>query len=131
MFVKSLDERISEFRYYHNTPRANVSSLHRQCRDILLKLYPTQKIFEEVKIDIRKGDVLYLDFFLPLKMLAIEVHGEQHYNFSLHFHGNRWNFLESKRRDREKVEWCELNNIRLVELPYNENSSQWIERIKG
>lgn len=131
IYVKSLDDKISKFEYYKSSTRNNASDLHLQCRQLLLKLYPLEKVFEEVPIEIRKREVLYLDFFLPLKMLAIEVQGQQHYEFSLHFHGTRWNYLESKRRDREKREWADLNNIKLVELPYNESTEQWIERIKS
>ncbi len=131
MFVKSLDEKVSKLNYHKYTSKTNSSSLHHKCWEILIKLYPMEKVFQEVPIEVKKGETLYLDFFLPMKMLAIETQGEQHYSFNLHFHGNRWNYLQSKRRDADKRSWCELNNIRLVELPYNESTSQWIERIKG
>ena len=36
-----------------------------------------------------------------------------------------------KDRDREKREWCELNSIEYIELPYNEKENQWVERIKN
>jgi uncharacterized UPF0160 family protein len=131
MYVKDLDGKISDWKYYHKSNHSKRSLLHLACRELLKKLFPTQKIFEEVRVDIRKGEILFLDFFLPLKMLVVEVHGEQHYKFSLHYHGNRWNFLESKRRDREKLEWCQLNDIRFVELPYNEKIEDWTKRIIG
>lgn len=34
------------------------------------------------------------------------------------------------KRDNEKKEWCELNNIQLVELPYNEDINEWRKRIE-
>ena len=34
-------------------------------------------------------------------------------------------------RDREKQEWCFLNHIKYVELPYNESLEQWTHRIKA
>jgi hypothetical protein len=40
-------------------------------------------------------------------------------------------FLKSQKRDREKQEWCEINNIVCVVLPHFENDQEWIERIKN
>jgi hypothetical protein len=34
------------------------------------------------------------------------------------------NFLKSQKRDREKQEWCEINNIKYISLPYN-NETEW------
>jgi predicted adenine nucleotide alpha hydrolase (AANH) superfamily ATPase len=70
-----------------------------------------------------------LDFYIPLSKLCIEVHGEQHYKFIPFYHGNIMSFLKAQKKDREKKEWCDNNNIRYIELPYNENQEQWINRI--
>jgi hypothetical protein len=108
----------------------NKSSFHLQARSMINKLYPTMQILEEVPIQLRKGETLYLDFYIPLKKVCIEVHGEQHYKFIPFYHSTILNFLKSQKRDREKQEWCEINNIKYVELPYNENTDQWKERIE-
>ena len=73
--------------------------------------------FEEVSLP---GCGLYLDIFMPSISLAIEVHGRQHYEFVPFFHKTKMDFLLARKRDRDKIEWCELNDIVLVSLPYNE-----------
>tara|TARA_Y100000310_G_scaffold289698_1_gene316296 strand:+ start:450 stop:851 length:402 start_codon:yes stop_codon:yes gene_type:complete len=105
------------------------SSLHLQAREILRRLYPTDRLLEEVSLPGTGG--LVADFYLPNKKTVVECHGEQHYNFVRHFHGSKLNFLRSKRNDARKEEWCVLNNISLIELPYNEDKNEWEARLKG
>jgi hypothetical protein len=100
------------------------SSCHLQARNLLAKTYPTLPILEEVPIPIRKSEYLYLDFYIPLIKKTIEIHGEQHYKFVKFYHKNIMGFLRSQKRDREKKEWCELNNIAYIELPYNQ-THEW------
>jgi len=90
-------------------------------------MYPTQPVLEEVPIP---GLGLFCDFFLPLRNVVIEVHGEQHYKFIPFFHGDRFGFAKSKKRDREKTQWCEMNNLRMAILPFSENDSEWRTRIE-
>jgi len=105
------------------------SSLHLLAREILRKLYPTDRVLEEVVLPGTGG--LTADFYLPTQKTVVECHGEQHYNFIGHFHGSRLNFLRSKNNDARKIEWCGLNNISFIELPYNENAHEWETRLKG
>jgi len=93
-------------------------------RSLLKELFPTCVVLEEIPIYIRKSEILYLDFFMPLTKLCIEVHGEQHYSFVKHYHNNIMGFVKSKKRDNEKKEWCEINNIVYIELPYNK-TDEW------
>ena len=97
----------------------NKSSLHLQARKIIATKYPTLQILEEVPIPIRKGETLYLDFYIPLKKTCFEVHGEQHYKFIPFYHHTILNFLKAQKRDRDKKEWCEVNNIQYIELPFD------------
>jgi len=93
------------------------SEPHAKARDILKELYPTDTICEEVPLP---GEKLFGDLYLPLRKLMVEVHGEQHYKYVSHFHGSIKGFLDSKARDKRKQEWCDINGIKLVVLPYNE-----------
>lgn len=104
---------------------SNKSNLHLQARKLISEIFPTLQILEEVPILIRKSETLYLDFYLPLKKLCIETHGEQHYKFVSFYHNNVLSFLKSQKRDREKEEWCEINNIKYIALPHYENIDQW------
>jgi hypothetical protein len=109
------------------------SSLHLRARQILKKLFPKDIILEEISLPgSSKGSTgtLRLDFLIETYKLAIEVHGEQHYKFNSHFFKDKHQFLLALKRDSVKMEWCEMNEISLVELPYSENDNEWKRRIR-
>jgi len=106
------------------------SQYHELARLLLKQTYPTTPILEEVSIPVRQFQTLYLDFYIPLHQMAIEVHGEQHFTYIRHFHGNYMGYLKQKTRDNNKIEWCKLNNINLVVLKYNEDKDEWLRKIK-
>lgn len=103
----------------------NKSELHLKARGLLNQKYPTLQILEEVPITLKKGVTLYMDFYLPLKKICVEVHGEQHYKFVQFYHGNMLNFIRAKKRDQEKKEWCELNGITYIALPFDDSEEDW------
>lgn len=134
MLVKDLDNNVHNWNLRGNMARGkidNKSSLHLRARTILQNTFPTMQILEEVPIPLRRSETLYLDFYLPLNKLCVEVHGEQHYKFVAHYHNNPMGFVKQKKRDKEKIEWCEINDITYVELPYDEDDSQWEKRINS
>lgn len=104
----------------------NKSSYHLTARDLVSKIYPTMQVLEEVPISIRRSETLYLDFYIPLIKKCIEVHGEQHYKFIPHYHANKLAFLKAQKRDKDKQEWCRINNIEYIELSY-ESPEKWEE----
>ncbi|NBX98674.1 hypothetical protein EB118_19255 [bacterium] len=123
MLIKDLDGNSHNWQLTGNMAKGKVtnkSSLHLQARSLIGHLYPTLQILEEVPIPLRKNEILYLDFYIPLKKVCCEVHGEQHYKFVSFYHNNMLNFLKSQKRDKEKQEWCEINNILYIALPYND-----------
>ncbi len=98
------------------------SSLHQKARELIYEKYGrTCAILEEVSIPVRRRQTLYLDFYIPLLKKAFEVHGEQHFKFTPHFHGTAAGFMEHKKRDADKENWCDINGIELVALNYNED----------
>ena len=52
-----------------------------------------------------KGTRLFFDFLIKDLGVLIEVQGKQHTAFIKHFHSNKDNFLNQKKRDRLKVEY--------------------------
>lgn len=110
---------------------SNKSTLHLGARELITNHFPTLQILEEVPITLRKSETLYLDFYLPLKKLCVEVHGEQHYKFVSFYHNNMLTFLKSQKRDREKQEWCEINGIKYIVFPHYEDNDQWLERLNN
>lgn len=134
MLVRDLDDNEHNWTLtgnYAHAQQKNKSSLHLRARSLLSTLYPTLQILEEVPIPLRRSETLYLDFYLPLSRLCIETHGEQHYKFVAHYHHSMLNFFKHKKRDKDKMEWCKINNIQYIELPYNEKDEDWILRIQG
>lgn len=92
--------------------------------EILQEEFPGHHILEEFPCF---GDGLHLDFFIPRRMLAVEVQGEQHYKFNPFFHSSKADFLAQRQRDKKKVEWCKINDIRLVKIDWGEKE----EKIKS
>ena len=131
MQVKDLDGNLHNWQLISNIVKGiiqNKSSLHLEARNIIHECFPTLQVLEEVPITIRRSETLYLDFYLPLTKKCIEVHGEQHYKFNKFFHNTTLGFIKHKKRDQDKKDWCELNGITYIELPYNDIDS-WKLRI--
>lgn len=102
------------------------SELHVQVRRFLKEKFPTLQILEEVPLP---GTRLAVDFFIPIKKLAIEAHGVQHYEYVPFFHGDTMGFIESKKRDRDKEAWFLNNNIKFVVFNHKETKEEWLQKI--
>lgn len=131
MLVYDLDQNQSKWSLtgYSQNDRKKISEYHMKARSILKSIYPTMAILEEVAFKPRKNQTLYFDFYIPMINKAIEVHGEQHYRFTPHFHSSPIAFAKQKSRDKDKLEWCSINGIDYVELPYNKSEEDWIGAI--
>jgi hypothetical protein len=129
--VIGFDNKEHKFNFSKNKKRRyqdNKSSLHEKARSVIKEIFPTLSVYEEVTLPgskkIGRSSLLYADFFLPEIMLIVEVHGKQHYEYCSFFHKDKMDFLKSRKRDIDKIEWCEINNIKIVALPYNEEK-EW------
>lgn len=89
------------------------SKIQKNVKDFLKPFWLGDVVFEEMKV---AGTRLSLDFYNANKRIAIEVQGEQHFKFVPFFHGNRNTYLKQIKRDVKKIEFCEINNITLVEI---------------
>lgn len=123
-----IDWKIKGCLLHKGMARQVRSSYHLVARKMLSELYPTMQIFEEVPIQINPHQILFLDFYIPIKNLSVEVHGEQHYKFVKLFHINRKGFMTQTLHDKMKTDWLDINNIQLVVLKYNE-LSRWKEQL--
>lgn len=99
------------------------SEHHRKARLLLKDIFGLSSILEEVNLPGTSN--LRADFFIPDCKIIVEVHGQQHYGYVQHFHKNKTGFHASKKRDNRKLEWCELNNITLIELNSLESEDEW------
>ena len=111
------------------------SKYHIRARNILKQIFHSYRILEEVKLpgsteSHRKG-VLYLDFYIPQIMLAVEVHGQQHYEYTPFFHKNKAEFALAQSKDDDKIKWCELNKIDIIVLKYSDTDEQWRDHIEN
>ena len=112
------------------------SSHHIRARRILREIYGgSYRILEEVKLPgstlAYRRSVLYLDFLIPVIKVGIEVHGKQHYEHIPFFHNNITDYLLAMNRDDDKVDWCKLNDIKLIVLKYSDSDDDWRQTIKG
>lgn len=92
-----------------------MSKLSDAVYEALKQLFPEIKIKKEEFVPY-KGQKLYLDFYIPQLDLIIEVHGRQHEQFVKHFHGTRYGFNQSRRRDALKHEWAAENGLLLLPI---------------
>ena len=112
----------------------NRSSLHLKAKELLVNLFPYDRILEEVSLPgsktERRKSTLRADFFIPNRRMIVEVHGEQHYKYNNFFYKDKLSFYRAKARDSRKKEWCELNDITLIEFNYDEDVDDWRRKIK-
>lgn len=91
------------------------SKFQDEVKRFLKRYWSEDIVFEELRlVDTR----MTFDFYNANKKIAIEVQGQQHTKFIPFFHSNRNKFLQQLKRDNKKLEFCELNGIKLVEI-YN------------
>ena len=82
-------------------------------KNFLKKYWANDIVFEEFRI---VGTRLSLDFYNANKKIAVEVQGDQHTKYVKHFHKNKLQYLEQLKRDQKKLDFCEMNDIKLVEI---------------
>lgn len=111
-------------KHIKNKLQSNKSSLHLKARELLSECFHGYEIYEEVKLpgstNPKNKSVLFLDFFIPSLKIGVEVHGRQHFEYTPYFHKDKLGFLNHLYRDGLKTEWCEKNEIKLIELKYDE-----------
>ena len=90
-----------------------------EVKELVKEIFPYCTLIEEHFVKF-KGQKLFFDFYIKEFQILIEVQGEQHFEYTPHFHGDREGFLSSRRRDNLKIEYCELERLALVEVAFNE-----------
>lgn len=113
-------------KYYHRKDRPTKSSGHTLALSLLGELFPNHTIYEEVSLP--TCPVMYADFWVPNIKLIVEVQGKQHYEYTPHFHKDKMDFYRAQARDKKKRNWCELNEIKLIQLS-DEESDTWKQTI--
>ena len=105
------------------------SKFQKNVKKYIYKHWKYDAVYEEFKVI---GTQLSLDFYNHSKKVAIEVQGAQHLQFVKHFHKTRANFVRQIRRDNKKIEFCEINGIKLIEIyPDDELSEDFFANLLG
>ena len=105
-------------KYLINWDGKSKSKFQKEIKKFLKRYWRHHVVFEEFPV---VGTRLTLDFYNANKKIAVEAQGEQHIRFVEFFHGNyRNNYLDQLKRDQQKMQFCEINNIKLAEIYYND-----------
>ena len=90
------------------------SKFQKRVKDFLKDYWSRHVVFEEFPV---AGTRMTFDFYNANEKIAIEVQGGQHTKYVPFFHGNyENNYLMQLKRDHQKHDFCELNDIKLVEI---------------
>lgn len=90
------------------------SKFQKSVKDFLKDYWQRQVVFEEFPV---AGSRMTFDFYNANQKIAIEVQGGQHTKYVPFFHGGyKNNYLMQLKRDNDKHDFCELNEIKLVEI---------------
>ena len=98
------------------------SKIQFNTKQFLKSYWANHVVFEEFPV---AGTRLSLDFYNATKKIAVEVQGAQHRRYVPHFHGgHKLNYIDQLRRDKQKSEYCEINDIKLIEIYDNDVLSE-------
>jgi very-short-patch-repair endonuclease len=78
--------------------------------------FKAQKFFKDCRNDIT-GKVFKFDFYLEDQNMCIEFDGIYHYE-EVEFNGGNEVFIETKRRDEIKNNYCKDKGMKLIRIPY-------------
>ena len=81
-----------------------------------LKVLSSHVVFEEFPV----GTRLNSDFY---NNKVVEIHGKQHDQYTPFCHKTRAGFVSHIRRDQQNRDFCQLNDITLVEIYTNKQGS--------
>lgn len=105
------------------------SKIQFNVKAFLKKYWENKIIFEEFPV---AGTKLSFDFYNANEKIAIEVQGQQHTKYVPFFHGKyKINYIDQLRRDKQKLDFCELNSIKLVEVYYSDTISKELFENQG
>lgn len=100
--------------YLINWDGPSRSKIQYRTKQFLKEYWRNHIVFEEFPV---AGTKLSLDFYNANKKVAVEVQGKQHTKYVPFFHGkNKINYINQLKRDQDKLKFCELNDIQLIEI---------------
>lgn len=105
------------------------SKIQFSVKSFLKEFWSKKIVFEEFPV---AGTRLSFDIFNASEKIAIEVQGQQHTKYTPFFHGkNKYNYINQLFRDKEKFDFCKLNEIKLIEIYYSDKVSKELFKEQG
>lgn len=96
------------------------SKFQKLVKDFFKDYWRGDVVFEEFPV---AGTRMTFDFYNANEKVAIEVQGDQHIKYVPFFHkGYQNNYMAQQRRDHEKNDFCDLNDIKLILIFENEKN---------
>lgn len=83
-----------------------------------------------IDCNLKINNKTYIDFYLPNYNTFIEYNGMQHY-VPIKYFGGELKFKEQQARDDYVRNYCKENNIKLIEIKYNDNVHSILEQCLG
>ena len=103
------------------------SKVQNSVKKYLKKYWFCDIVFEEFPL---VGSRMTFDFYNATKNIIIEVQGKQHTKFIPFMHANnKINYLKQLKRDQDKIKFCNLNSIVLVEYFDGDNTLSDLDKM--
>tara|TARA_Y100001951_G_scaffold103099_1_gene111183 strand:+ start:2467 stop:2871 length:405 start_codon:yes stop_codon:yes gene_type:complete len=103
------------------------SKVQNSVKKYLKKYWFCDIVFEEFPL---VGSRMTFDFYNATKNIIIEVQGRQHTKFIPFMHANnKINYLKQLKRDQDKIKFCNLNSIVLVEYFDGDNTLSDLDKM--
>tara|TARA_R100000152_G_C6732293_1_gene156814 strand:+ start:104 stop:508 length:405 start_codon:yes stop_codon:yes gene_type:complete len=107
-------------KYLIKWDASSKSKVQNSVKKYLKKYWSQDIVFEEFPL---AGTRMTFDFYNATKNIVIEVQGRQHTKFVPFMHGgSKINFLKQLKRDEDKIKFCNINDIVLLEYFDGDNS---------
>ena len=102
----------------------SISQGELEVMDILNKHNIEYKTQVPIESTINNTGWMYVDFYIPSMNTIIEYNGRQHY-IPVDLMGGQIHLKQQQARDEELRQYCKNNNIKLIEIRYDEDV--WVE----
>jgi|TARA_R110000824_G_scaffold106642_4_gene252308 very-short-patch-repair endonuclease len=103
------------------------SKVQNSVKKYLKKYWLHDIVFEEFPL---VGSRMTFDFYNATKNIVIEVQGKQHTKFVPFMHANsKMNYLKQLKRDEDKIKFCNLNKIVLLEYFDGDNTLSDLDKL--
>ncbi len=114
-------------KYLIDWESGSKSKVQNSVKKYLKKYWLHDIVFEEFPL---AGSRMTFDFYNATKNIIIEVQGKQHTKFVPFMHANsKINYLKQLKRDEDKIKFCNLNKIVLLEYFDGDNTLSDLDKL--